>query len=80
MNEMADVAYWHAVEELQSSPDRYWGSSSYYVLKVGTGELLGTISRSIFNEETDEPPRPTPMKGRSTRMRMERTLLSTCPE
>jgi hypothetical protein len=59
MNEMADAAYWHIVEELQSSPDRYRGCSSYQVVKVGTGGLLGTISRSIFNEATVEPLGPT---------------------
>lgn len=59
MNEMADAAYWHAVEELQNSPGRYRGSSTYDVLKIHTGELLGTISRSIFNEASVEPPGPT---------------------
>lgn len=59
MNEMADAAYWHAVEELQNSPCGYRGSSTYDVLMVDTGELLGTISRSIFNEVSTEPPGPT---------------------
>jgi len=55
MNEMADAAYWHAVEELQSSPDHYRGASIYNVVQVTNGKLLGTISRSIFNFATDEP-------------------------
>lgn len=59
MKEMADSAYWHAVEELQSSPDRYRGSPNYDVVNVGTNELLGTINCPIFNEITDEPTGPT---------------------
>ncbi|WP_339428389.1 MULTISPECIES: hypothetical protein [unclassified Pseudomonas] len=55
MKEMADSAYWHAVEELQSPPDCSRGSSNYDVVNVGTNEMLGTINRSIFNEITDEP-------------------------
>ncbi|CAH0211778.1 hypothetical protein SRABI89_02007 [Pseudomonas koreensis] len=55
MNEMADAAYWHAVEELQNSPGHYRGASTYDVVQVDNGNLLGTISRSIFNFESDEP-------------------------
>ncbi|MEI7050641.1 hypothetical protein WCL09_09645 [Pseudomonas koreensis] len=55
MNEMADAAYWHSVEELQSSPGQYRGASTYDVVQVDTGRLLGNISRSIFNFESDEP-------------------------
>lgn len=55
MNETADAAYWHAVEELQSSPSQYRGASNYDVMRVDNGELLGTISRSIFNFATDKP-------------------------
>lgn len=55
MNEMADAAYWHAIEELQNSPDQYRGASSYDVVRIDNGELLGTISRSIFNFFNDEP-------------------------
>lgn len=58
MDKMADAAYWHAVEEIQSFPDRYRGSSSYDVVKVGTDELWGTISRSIFNEAAEKLPGP----------------------
>lgn len=55
MNEMADAAYWHAVEELQSSPGQYRGASTYDVVQIDNGKLLGTISRSIFNFKDDEP-------------------------
>jgi len=55
MNEMADAAYWHAIEELQNSPDQYRGASSYDVVRIDNGELLGTISRSIFNFSNEEP-------------------------
>jgi len=58
MNEMADAAYWHAVEELQTPLIDIEGLR-VTTLKVGTGELPGTISRSIFNESTDEVPGPT---------------------
>jgi hypothetical protein len=55
MNEVADAAYCHTVEELQNSPDHYRGASTYNVVQVTNGKLLGTISRSIFNFATDEP-------------------------
>jgi hypothetical protein len=55
MNEMADAAYWHAVEELQNSSGHYRGASTYDVVQIDNGNLLGTISRSIFNFESDEP-------------------------
>jgi hypothetical protein len=55
MNEMADAAYWHAVEELQNSPGHYRRASTYDVVQIDNGNLLGTISRSIFNFESDEP-------------------------
>lgn len=55
MNEMADAAYWHSVEELQNSPVHYRGASTYNVVQVTNGKLLGTISRSIFNFATNEP-------------------------
>ncbi|MBA4287395.1 hypothetical protein AB4P97_08495 [Pseudomonas sp. A1230] len=55
MNEMADAAYWHAVEELQNSPSQYRGASTYDVVQFDNEKLLGTISRSIFNFASDEP-------------------------
>jgi hypothetical protein len=54
MNEMADAAYWHAVEELQNSPGQYRGASTYDVVHADDGRLLATISRSIFNFATEE--------------------------
>ncbi|QAY88414.1 hypothetical protein [Pseudomonas arsenicoxydans] len=50
MNEMANAAYWHAVEELHNSLPRYCGASSYDVVIRGTAELFGRISRSIFHD------------------------------
>lgn len=55
MNEMADAAYWHAVEELQNSPGHYRGASTYDVVHVDDGKLLATINRSIFNFVTEKP-------------------------
>jgi len=55
MNEMADAAYWHAVEELQNSTGHYRGASTYDVVQLENGKLLGTISRSIFNFATETP-------------------------
>ncbi|WP_240789123.1 hypothetical protein [Pseudomonas kribbensis] len=52
MNEMADAAYWHAVEELQNLSGYYRGASTYDVVQLDNGKLLGTISRSIFNFST----------------------------
>jgi len=48
---MADEAYWNSIEEFQRSTDRYRGSSSYDVVKIGTGKLLGTIC----SEATADP-------------------------
>lgn len=48
MNEMANAAYWHAVEELQTTPGRYCGASTYDVMRHGSTELIGKIGRSIF--------------------------------
>lgn len=48
MDEMANAAYWHAVEELMNSPPRYCGASSYDVILRGTTILFGRIGRSIF--------------------------------
>ncbi|WP_458718058.1 hypothetical protein [Pseudomonas gregormendelii] len=47
MNEMANAAYWHAVEELQTSPAHYCGASSYDVVGPNA-KLFGKIARSIF--------------------------------
>jgi len=48
MDELANAAYWHAVEELIISPPRYCGASSYDVVVGGTSDLFGRIDRSIF--------------------------------
>jgi hypothetical protein len=48
MNEMADAAYWHAVEDLIDTPARYCGASQYDVVRRGNAEIFGTIRRSIF--------------------------------
>lgn len=48
MNEMANAAYWHAVDELQTAPARYCGASAYDVLRHGSTELFGKIGCSIF--------------------------------
>jgi hypothetical protein len=47
MNEMANAAYWHAVEELQTCPAHYCGASAYDV-RGNNAELFGKIARSIF--------------------------------
>jgi hypothetical protein len=48
MNEMANAAYWHAIEELQDAPPHYCGASTYDIVQCGGIELYGHISRSIF--------------------------------
>ncbi|MHA3737827.1 hypothetical protein ACXR0M_19425 [Pseudomonas sp. Eth.TT006] len=55
MNEMADAPLWYAAEELQNSPGQYCGASPYDVGQIDTGRLLGNISRSIINFESDAP-------------------------
>jgi hypothetical protein len=48
MNEVADAAYWHAVEDLIDAPARYCSASHYDVVNRGSSEAFGAISRSIF--------------------------------
>jgi len=48
LNEMANAAYWHAVEELQTAPGRYCGASAYDVMRHGSTELFGKIGQSVF--------------------------------
>ncbi|WP_256588562.1 hypothetical protein [Pseudomonas sp. HMWF021] len=38
-----------------ASPGQYRGASTYDVQQVDNGKLLGTISRSIFNFDSDQP-------------------------
>jgi hypothetical protein len=52
MNEMANAAYWHVVEELQTTPSRYCGASAYDVIRHESTELFGKIGRSIFYAAT----------------------------
>jgi hypothetical protein len=52
MNEMANAAYWHAVEELHSALPRYCGASSYEVVGCATAKPFGRISRSMFYAES----------------------------
>ncbi|MCO8310970.1 hypothetical protein [Pseudomonas mandelii] len=57
MNEMANAAYWHAIEELQSHPVRYCGASSYAVVACDGVLTLGEIRQTIFHarrENEDE--------------------------
>jgi len=48
MNEMADAAYWHAVEDLIDAPARYRSASLYAVVSPGSSAIFGAIRRSIF--------------------------------
>jgi len=52
MNEMADAAYWHAVEELQNSR-AVTAAHQPMTSCRSNGKLLGTISRSILNFADD---------------------------
>ena len=53
MNEMANAAYWHAVEELQSHPVRYCGASLYVVVACDDSRVLGEIRQTIFHARRD---------------------------
>jgi hypothetical protein len=53
MNEIANAAYWHAVEELQSHPVRYCGASCYDVVACDGALMLGKIGQTIFNARRD---------------------------
>jgi hypothetical protein len=53
MDEMANAAYWHAVEELQSHPARYCGASFYDVVACDGALTLGKIGQTIFNARRD---------------------------
>ncbi|WP_277757990.1 hypothetical protein [Pseudomonas sp. A34-9] len=50
LNEMADAAYWHAVEELQDSSGQYRGASTYGVVQVDTGSLLAIAQGLLFKK------------------------------
>ncbi|WLG91588.1 hypothetical protein [Pseudomonas cucumis] len=53
MDEMANAAYWHAAEELQSHPVRYCGASSYDVVACDGSLTLGKIGQTIFKARRD---------------------------
>lgn len=53
MNEMANAAYWHAVEELLSHPVRYCGASLYDVVAHDGTLTLGEIRQTIFHAKKD---------------------------
>jgi len=61
MDELANAAYWHVIEELHNSPPRYCGASTYDVVARGTTELFGRIGRTIFHFASSlvEPSRTT---------------------
>jgi hypothetical protein len=65
LNEMANAAYWHAVEELQTIPGRYCGASTYDVMRHGSTELP-TV-------------RDPPITEKFTAMPLERTWCSPRP-
>ena len=56
LNEMANAAYWHAVEELNTVLARYCGASTYEVRCRTNGTPFGRISRSIFYAESASLP------------------------
>jgi hypothetical protein len=53
MDEMANAAYWHAVEELQSTQVLYHGASHYVLVSRDGSPSLGTIHQSTFTERTE---------------------------
>ncbi|WP_434569152.1 hypothetical protein [Pseudomonas sp. Z3-8] len=53
MDEMANAAYWHAVEELQSTTVLYHGASHYDLVTRDGSSQLGTIHQSTFTERTE---------------------------
>ncbi|MGF6127285.1 hypothetical protein QF019_002494 [Pseudomonas frederiksbergensis] len=57
MDELANAAYWHAIEELQSPSESYCGASRYDVVD-GDGIIRARIGQSIFDWEktADEGP------------------------
>ncbi|MGK3120435.1 hypothetical protein QZH45_14290 [Pseudomonas corrugata] len=53
MDEMANSAYWHAVEELQSTTALYHGASHYELMSRDGLPSLGTIRQSTFTDKTE---------------------------
>lgn len=54
MNEMANAAYWHAAEELQSHPVRYCGASTYDLVACDGSLTLGEIGQTIYKARRDK--------------------------
>ncbi|UVM74942.1 hypothetical protein [Pseudomonas alvandae] len=53
MDEMANAAYWHAVEELQSTTVLYHSASRYELVSRDGLPSLGTIHQSTFTDRTE---------------------------
>lgn len=64
MDEMANAAYWHAVEELQTSRSSFCLASDYDVIPRDGGRRLGTIGRGTFiRDRYDGPSFPRTYDG-----------------
>ncbi|WP_042956571.1 hypothetical protein [Pseudomonas brassicacearum] len=64
MDEMANAAYWHAVEELQSNPIMYRPSYGYDVVPLGGGPRIGTIFHSILSLDESRGDSLLPFDGK----------------
>ncbi|PTS96994.1 hypothetical protein DBR24_17580 [Pseudomonas sp. HMWF006] len=47
MDEMADTAYWHAMEALQVLPPPHFGASSYAVLQWATSPMCRHLAELL---------------------------------
>jgi hypothetical protein len=63
MDEMANAAYWHAVEELQSNPIIYRSSYQYDVIPCDGGPRIGTIFHSVLSLDGNRDNRLKPYDG-----------------
>lgn len=64
MDEMANAAYWHAVEELQSNPTIFRPSYGYDVLPRGGGPRIGTIFHSVLRLDASSSDSLRPYDGK----------------
>jgi hypothetical protein len=64
MDEMANAAYWHAVEELQSNPIMYRGACGYDVVPREGGPRIATIFHSILQLEESRADKLRPYDGK----------------
>lgn len=64
MDEMANAAYWHAVEELQSNPIMYRGSYGYDVVPRDGGPRIATIFHSLLRLEESRADKLRPYDGK----------------